>query len=401
MKRVAPGILRRTSRPRAAMLSALACIVVAALAGSASGGDRHHVAKPPIKIGVIISLTGPYQIFGVQSKQSVNLAINDINARGGINGRRVTFKYFDDQSTPEGASLAAQQAAADSSVVAVTGGNTGVTGSVESQIFEKAGIPFVGTFGETTNDFPGKWVFKQSPSFPQHAQAILSFMKKVLKVQSLGIVYQDIGYGQAVSGTMKTKAKDFGLRITAAEAVPPGTTDATPQLRNVISSGAQAISMVSSNGHSVIVANWASLGKPVPLVGDLGSSTPANLAAAGDLARGVPTLTYYNATDPSPRQERFTKIFQKAYGDVPQVINASSWDGIQILFQVMKGIKNPTRSSVRTGLEKLRKFNGVGGIYSFSKTNHQGFTLAGFQWNTYLGNGKYIVNKAWAKTVKR
>jgi branched-chain amino acid transport system substrate-binding protein len=363
-------------------------------------GAKARAAAAPLQLAAVVSLTGQFQAFGVQSQQSIQLAVKDINKSGGINGRQVKVQIFDDQSTPEGSASAAQRIGANKSFLGVTGGNTGVTGSPEAQVFNASQIPFVGTYGDATRGKPLEWVFKQSPTFSTHAVAILTFLHDVLKVKKVGVIYQTNGYGQAVAQTMGRSGKKYGVSAVT-QGVPPTATNVTPALKKLIDQGVQAIVTAQSNNHSVTVRDLSTLSAKIPLVGDLGSSTPANLAAAGNLARGMPTLTYFNATAPLDRQKAFATLFENTYGDVPQVINASSWDGIQLLLRALKlAGKNPTRSSLRSALETAPKWAGVAGVYKFTKNNHQGATIDSFEWNTYLGNGKYRLNNEWLKATK-
>jgi ABC-type branched-subunit amino acid transport system substrate-binding protein len=169
----------------------------------------------------------------------------------------------------------------------------------------------------------------------------------------------------------------------------------TIQIQRVLNAGAQVMILGTSSTNAVPVNNWAALGSPIPIIGGIGLSSPLQIRGAEDAGKKVSAIVaYFTGDDPLPRQKEMVAEFQKTEGKVAQYQNGSGWDGVMMLARVLESGAD-TREKVRDALETMfTKWEGVAGIYTFSKTSHQGYDPDGLIFVQYLGDGHY---KRWSK----
>jgi branched-chain amino acid transport system substrate-binding protein len=353
----------------------------------------------PLKIAAVISLSGKASVFGAIDHQSMQLAVDDVNASGGISGRKLQIDFLDDASAPDVATTVSQQAASDPDVIAVAGaGSTAATVQPNLNILNRVGVPTMDLTGSQTKSAdPGHWTFRLGVAYDSSGLATMSFIHDYLpNVSKFGLEYETGPFGQGYLDSMKNGASQFGLQLADAEAVQPNATDELPQMRRLLAAGSQAIVLVKNTSLSVPINNWASLGYPVPVIGSLGYATAASVSVAEDASRHITAIpAYVLATSPLPRQKALVGQYQKAYGTLPPSQAARGWDAVHILAKVLRA-GNVTRSSIRTALETITNYQGAGGVFTFSPSNHQGYNESDLIWIHYSGNGNYAYYGPWA-----
>jgi branched-chain amino acid transport system substrate-binding protein len=368
-------------------------------AGSAKSGGGGANAGP-VKIAVILSLTGPVSAFGNLAKDGVELGVADINANGGINGRKLQAEYFDDTSRPEKATALAQQVTSDDSFVAAVAGSTVATGPAMMPIINSGKLPAVSLFGDADQSVdPGPYVFKTAATFDQHADALLAYVKDQLGKSKVALEYQGNEYGAAVAEGMKKTAPDEGLQLVATESIDPNTTEATPAVRKALGSNPDVLISNNTTNIAPVVSAWKALGTSVPLILGIGASAAANLEAADKQATGLPVLAVFSGDSPLERQKAMADAYRAAKGKSAQYNNATGWDSVHLLAEAMKRASELTREGVKAGMEQTTDYQGAGGIYTFKAGDHQGFAPDGWMWLRYAGGGKYDLDPAWAKSA--
>jgi branched-chain amino acid transport system substrate-binding protein len=367
------------------------------LVSAACGGDDSSSGSgDAVKIGVVISLSGPVSAFGLLTKSGIDLAVKDVNAKGGVNGKPLEVKYFDDTSRPERAVALAQQVIQDKSIVAVIGGTAAATGPALVPVLDKGGVPTITLFGDPSKTTaPMEHVFHTAAAYDQHAEAILAYVRDQAKKTRLGVEFQTNDYGQTVSKAISAKASSYGIQVVASEGLDPNTTDAGPTVRKILAANPDAMVSVNTTNLAPVISAWKSSGSSVPLVQTIAASVSANLAAADQASIGLPVLAYFNGQVPLARQKAVADAYQKQYGKPAQYNVATGWDALHLMAQATSGDK-PTRDSVTAALNKVNKYEGAAGIITFSPQSHEGFDDSGWIWLTYEGGASYKLNEAWA-----
>lgn len=379
----------------AVLLSLATAACGSSSSGSGSSGSSSG-SKDPIEVGAILSLSGAVSAFGLLTQQGVDLAVTDVNAHGGVNGRQLGVKYFDDTSRPERAVALAQQVVSDKNIVAVIGGTAAATGPALTPVLNKGGVPTITLYGDpkqTTS--PGEFIFHTAAAYDQHADAILKYVHDELKKTKLGVEYQGNQYGQDVSAAISSLASKYGIQIVASQSIDPNTTDATPIVQKVLGANPEVMVSVNTTNVAPVIAAWKSSGTSVPLVETIASSVSANLSAADHAATGLPVLAYFNGQTTLARQKDAAAAYLTKNGKPAQYNVATGWDAVHIMAKAMASA-DPTRKSVTAGLNGINGYQGAAGIISFSASDHEGFDDSGWIWLTYQGNGNYKFDPLWA-----
>jgi branched-chain amino acid transport system substrate-binding protein len=365
-------------------VAVLAAGIVAARSRASSS------APPPIKLASVLSLTGPTSAFGILAQQGVQTAVQYINAHGGINGRKIIYENLDDQSSAAQTSALFQQVASDSSVLGVIGPSAALDGPAGAVAANNLHIPTITLNGDAnTSDNPGPWVFRTAATFQMHAEAILRFCKQSLHRGIIGLEYQNAGYGATIDKYMKSEAASYGVKVID-QGVDPTSTDVTSAYEKLLSAGANVIVSVHTTNVASSIIHWRSIGSKVPFVESIAASNPLSIGAGDQSLVGSPVLAYFSG-DTAQRgpQLAFEQYFRKLWHKTAYYNSATGSDAVHLFAEAIAGLKNPTRDSVRTTLEKLPTYTGAGGIIKWSPTNHQGFNPKGFEWLLYKGHGKF------------
>ena len=348
--------------------------------GSASGGSTAE----PIKIGAIVSLTGTYASLGQPQKQTIEMEVKRINDAGGINGRKVEVLIEDDGTDETKAVAAATKLIDQDKVVAIIGATgTGQSMAIRGAI-DRAGVPEISMAGGNaiTGTFD-KLVFQTAWSNALVAPYELAYMK-AHGITKIGLITDSGGYGKDGMAIVQADVAKYGITITSNQTFTPGDADMTAQLTNIKNSGAQAVVMWTAGAEAAtIVKNAKALGLTIPLYGSHGNARLAfaqGVGAAGDgflFAAGHVLLpeTYGTSTDEYKVATDFVSRFKAAAGAPPSTFAGHAYDALYIITNAAKTVSGDlTPSALRDAIEKTSSFSGIGGVFTFSPTDHNGLT---------------------------
>ncbi|HKP67497.1 MAG TPA: ABC transporter substrate-binding protein [Casimicrobiaceae bacterium] len=339
----------------------------------------------PFKIGTVLSVTGPGAFLGDHMKRGMQLAIDEINAKGGINGRKVEWVFYDAETQASKAVTATRRLIDDDKVdIIVGGGNASGLALAMVPLVEKAQVPFISTEGSMQIVNPvaeRKWTFKSTLDDDKVLErAADSFAKR--GITSVALLYDSSGFGQSAKEQMEKVAPKRGLKVTY-ETFNPGDTDLTAQLTRIKASDAKAIICWTITPAGVVFVKQAKqlgLGDRV-IMHSYGFVDDRYMKQAEGAAEGIdlmsqkfPVGTDLPATDPlKQRIADITARFEKKFNTKPNQFVAQTYDAIYMAADALaKGGKD--KEKVRTALEGLTDFKGVGGNFSFSPTSHSGLT---------------------------
>jgi branched-chain amino acid transport system substrate-binding protein len=269
---------------------AAAASLVAALGGSSafggSGVVRGPTAASPIKIGTLTSLTGNFAPWGIQYRAGAALAVNEINRKGGVNGRLLNLVVADDQSTPNGGIDGFRKLTQEDKVVSVGGVVGSNVGLATARLAEQAEVPqFLLRAGDDKIlTLQSRYTFRTClPPAQEDGPPILDLAQQ-RGVKSVGAIIADYAWGQAFKRALEqTFEGASGIKLNIQVAPLPAT-DFTPYLRALGNVG-----MIVATGHppggGAILAQAGQLGMKAPVIG---AYSPFSLTAraAGSSAYG-------------------------------------------------------------------------------------------------------------------
>jgi branched-chain amino acid transport system substrate-binding protein len=373
----------------------LAVMMLAAAGCSAPGGSTgvstgSAEAKPPIKIGVVVSLTGTYAGLGVPEKNAIAMEVDRINASGGIDGRNLDVLYEDDATDPAKAQAATTRLIEQEKVVAIIGATgTGQSMGMRGDI-DRAGIPQISMAGGNaiTATFD-KLVF-QTP-WPNRIVVpfTLSYMKSK-GITRIALLSDSGGYGKDGRSVVLEQVAKYGIAIVADETFNAGDTDMTTQLTKVKAKAPQAVWMWAAGKEGAIIAKNLSglqgtgtLKESIALYGTPGNGRKEFVDGAGAAAEGftfaagrILSPASYGAGTPAYKVATdFVDRYTAAYSKAPDIFAGHAFDAITILVDALKRTgPNVDPVKLRDAIEGTTGLVGVGGTFDFSATDHNGLT---------------------------
>jgi branched-chain amino acid transport system substrate-binding protein len=219
-------------------------------------------AQSTIKIGSVLSVTGPAAFLGDPELKTLQLYIDKVNGDGGVLGRKLELVYYDDGSDASKANGFAKRLIDDDKVDIIIGGTT--TGSTMAMVplVEKAQLPFISLAGAVVVIEPTKkWVFKTPHTDRMAAEKVFGDMKK-RGLTKVGLLSETSGFGQSGRKETQAVAGKYGITLVADETYGPKDTDVTAQLTKIKNTpGIQAVLVFGlGQGPAVVTKNYAQLG---------------------------------------------------------------------------------------------------------------------------------------------
>src|SRR5450830_839937 len=261
-----------------------------ALGAALALGTLSAFAADPIKIGSVLSVTGPAAFLGDPELKTLQLYVEELNKKGGVLGRQLQLVHYDDGSDANKANGFAKRLIDDDKVDILVGGTT--TGSTMSMVplAEKASIPFISLAGAVVIVEPvKKWVFKTPHTDRMAAEKVFEDMKK-RGLTKVALLSETSGFGQSGRKETQTVAAKYGITLVADETYGPKDTDITAQLTRIKSTpGVQAVFVFGlGQGPAVVTKNYGQLAMAaLPMYQSHGVASDEYLKLSGKAAEGV------------------------------------------------------------------------------------------------------------------
>jgi branched-chain amino acid transport system substrate-binding protein len=359
--------------------------VAAALASTVIGS----FAADTIKIGSVLSVTGPAAFLGDPELKTMQMYVEDINKKGGVLGRQLELVHYDDGSDANKANGFAKRLIEDDKVDILIGGTT--TGSTMSMVplAEKSGIPFISLAGAVVIIEPvKKWVFKMAHTDRMAAEKVFEDMKK-RGITKVALLSETSGFGNSGKKETEGVAARFGITLVANETYGPKDTDASPQLTKIKSTpGVEAVFVFGlGQGPAIVTKNYRQLGIALPLYHSHGVASEEFIKLAGPAAEGVrfPAAAILiadklPASDPQkPVVVAYSKAFHDKWKTDVSTFGGHAYDGLMMMSDAMNRANSTDKSKVRDALEATKGYIGTAGKVNMSTTDHMGLDASSFR----------------------
>ncbi len=263
--------------------SVLAAIGLAALTAGAPQ------ASARIKIGAVLSVTGPASFLGEPEKKTLEIYVQDINAKGGVNGEQLDLIVYDDGGDANNARTFATRLVEQDRITAMVGGTTTGTSLAMIPVFEEAQVPFISLAGSIQIIRPvRKWVFKTPHTDKMACEKIFADLKR-RNLTTIAMISGADAFGKSMRDQCVAVAPTAGITIAHEETYGPRDSDMTPQLTNIRNrASAQAvINPGFGQGPAIVTRNYRQLGISLPLYQSHGVASKQFIDLAGPAAEGV------------------------------------------------------------------------------------------------------------------
>jgi branched-chain amino acid transport system substrate-binding protein len=361
-----------------------AAIAVASLAGI--GAAR---AQEPVKLGFAGALSGPASFVGVEIKRGAEIAIDEINAKGGVKGRKLELVSRDDEHNPVKTVAQYRELVEREKVVGIVGAtNSASMLAVAPIVNDTLKVPVICPATDATaiteNDAHKQkrenYIFRVGMYGTGQANFMVDTMVKKFGHKKVGLLTWTGGWGVTGRGELQRRLNENGLSPVADETFDNNDTDMTPQLIKLKQAGAQSIlnyALVREN--TFVVKTKEKLSDSTPYVSAWGIAGPAFWKAAGNSAEGVLTSTTVTIDGPqSPERTAFIATYRKRYNEdmAAAVFAVGAYDAVYLFkTAIEKGGVEPGK--IRAALEDIPTFKGLVKDFKrpvFTKDRHNAVT---------------------------
>ncbi|WP_027995832.1 ABC transporter substrate-binding protein [Simplicispira psychrophila] len=352
-------------------------------------GALNAYAADPIKIGSILSVTGPAAFLGDPELKTMQLYVEKINKDGGVLGRPLELVHYDDGSDASKANGFAKRLIESDKVDVLVGGTT--TGSTMSivPLVEKAGMPFISLAGAVVIVEPvKKFVFKTPHTDRMAAEKVFEDMRK-RNISKVALLSETSGFGQSGKKEAEGVAAKYGITLVSNETYGPKDTDMSPQITKIKNTpGVQAVFIFGlGQGPAIATKNYKQLSVNLPLYHAHGVASEEFIKLAGPAADGVrlPAAALLvadklPANDPQkPVAVAYTKAFKEKWKTDVSTFGGHAYDGLMIAVDAIKRAGSTDKAKVRDAIEATKGYVGTGGVVNMSPTDHMGLDLSAFR----------------------
>ncbi|MCP3666789.1 MAG: ABC transporter substrate-binding protein [Gammaproteobacteria bacterium] len=362
-------------------------------------GSSQLLAADNIKIGTFLAVTGGASFLGDPELKTLQMYIEELNAKGGIDGRQLELVHYDTKGKAKDAVGFAKRLIKKDQVDVIVGGSTsGSTLAVMPEV-KKAGIPFISLAGSVKIIKPvQKWTFKMPHTDAMAAAKIFGDMQK-RGFTKIALISGNGGFGKSGHAQSLALAPQYGIEVVVDESYGKKDTDMTAQLSKVRGSGAEAIlNFGFGSGPAIVTKNVKQLGLDLPLYQSHGVASKKYIDLAGDAAEGVrlpasALLVAEMLPDSDPQKKvllAYKNKFEAAHGPV-STFGGHAYDGLMIAAEAIDRANSTDKAKVRNEIEKTTGFIGTGGIFNMSASDHLGLSLDAFKMLEIRGGNWTIV----------
>ncbi|MDH7601756.1 MAG: ABC transporter substrate-binding protein [Armatimonadota bacterium] len=354
----------------------------------------------PYVIGVIFTVTGDNAPLGVPERETVEMLVKQINAKGGIKGHPIKIVFYDDGGKPDQAVQACQKLLQNKLVLGIVGPTLSGTSLAILNMCNEAKVPLMSCAASIKIVQPvTPYVFKTAQDDAMAVGRLIDYCKK-RGYKKVAFINDSNAYGSSGREQWLKQAKAAGIDTVAVESFSTADTDMTAQLSKIRATGPQAVVCWGTNpGPAIVAKNMRSLGMKQPLLQSHGIANMEFIKLAGSAAEGVvfpagKLIVAKNISRSDPQRPvllKYAADFEKTYKKAPNTFGGHAYDAFMLLVKAIEKA-GPNRSKIRDVLENTRGFVGITGVFNFSPKDHNGLSKSSFALVT-IKNGKWTLVK--------
>jgi branched-chain amino acid transport system substrate-binding protein len=321
-----------------------------------------------IKIGFTPPVTGAAASEGALQIKAIKLALKQINAAGGVNGKQIELIIVDNQSTNPGALTALQKAVEQEKVVALIGSVKSTQIQAMSDAIKNYGIPtFIGGTNAMLTKQGNPWLFRVRPDDSIAAAAMVKYIKEDTKYTKIGILHDTDAFGTGGADLVEKGARDAGLIVVKREKYTTKDKDFTAQLLSLKNAGTEIMVLYGTNPDDVAVIQrqYRQLGSPFKYIGSPSSQMRDCLNLSRDAAEGILAVADF-VPGQSEVNRKYAEDYKKEYNNEDyDATSAWTYDGLNILVNALKK-GGEDRTKIREAILATKGYQGVLGTFSFT-----------------------------------
>lgn len=338
--------------------------------GGAAPIDAPKPADDVILLGEVGSLTGPEAAFGISTRDGIAMAIDEANEAGGVKGKKLAVRVYDDQSKPEEAASAATRLITQDKVLVILGEVASSNSLAMAPKAQEAKVPMISP--SSTNPKVtaiGDYIFRVCFIDPFQGFVMAKYAREELKFNNVAIFTdKKSAYSEGLTEVFQKKFAELGGKIVGVESYAKGDTDFRAQLTNIKKLKAQGLYVPGYYQDVAVIAEQAKeLGLKTTMMGGDGWDSAKLFELGGSAVDGSYVSNHYSADDPSPRVQEFIKKYQARYKTTPDSLAALGYDAARVAIEAMKRAPELTGPAIRDQIAATKDFPGVAGTITLDE----------------------------------
>ena len=359
------------------------------------------IAADDIKIGLVTALSGQSARAGEAITRGISIAIDELNAAGGVLGRKFVLVSRDDEATPAKGVTAARELVFNEKVAVLFGGLDTPVSMAIVPIMNQAKVPYMGPWAAgtaiTRNGANPNFVFRVSAVDELVDKAILQYAQKTFNTKKPGLILVNNPWGESNEKGLRAAMDAKGVKPAGVEKFEGNDVDVVPQLTRLKQAGADALFLVGNVGpSSQVVKSLDRMGWKVPIVSHWGPAGGRFTELAGPSAKDVHFVqTYSFFGTQTPVGAKVMKLLMAKYPDIkgpgdvtPAVGVANAYDAMHLIALAIKNAGSTEGDKIREGFFKIASYDGLIKKYNkpFSADNHDAVSENDYVWTQFIDN---------------
>jgi branched-chain amino acid transport system substrate-binding protein len=337
---------------------------------SSSSSDSSQQAKSDdvIKIGTLGPLTGNTATYGISTKNGVEVAVDEVNKAGGINGKQVKLFSEDTRGDQTEAANAATKLIEQDKVIAIVGGVLSSETMTAGPIANDAKVVMISS-SSTASGIPdiGDYIFRNCLSDDVQATQLAEYAAKDLGLKKFAIMFTNNDYGLSLKNAFEKKAKEVA-QVVDIETYNDGESDFRAQLTKIKGFNPDALYIAGYYTEAAKIAQQAQeQGLKVQILGADGFYSPKLVELGGKAVEGAIFTAGFFADDPAEAVQNFVKAYKEKYNAEPDMFAAQAYDAAKILLSAIKNANGAGGEALQAEMAKTRDFPGITGNTSFAE----------------------------------
>jgi branched-chain amino acid transport system substrate-binding protein len=344
--------------------------------------------KPAVVVGGIFSITGPASYLGEPERNTMQMMIDEINAKGGLKGQPVKAVIYDDETNVTKARLHAEKLVTKDNALAIIGPSITPSSMTVLEVTQKAKTPLISCAAAAGITAPAKdrfWTFKTAQTDEMAVARIFQYCQKH-QISKVAIITVSSAFGVAGKEQLLAQAPKFGMTVVGQEVFGDKDTDMTPQLTKIRSLPAQAVICWGVGPAPALVAkNMKQLGFTIPLIQSHGAASKKFIELAGDAADGIlmpagKLAIFKQLPDTDPQKkvcQAYDDMYRKKFNAPASSFGGYAYDAMQMLTMAIEKA-GTDKAKIRDAIEGTKNYVGVSGIFNMSPEDHNGLTPEAF-----------------------
>jgi branched-chain amino acid transport system substrate-binding protein len=328
-----------------------------------------------LELSISLPLTGSEAKFGEIQKRSYEIAAVEINAKGGIKGKRLALRFEDSQAKPETARAIVEKIIGHKQPI-IIGEYTSSCAKAVAAVAEERKTPYlvVASAADEITQKNYKYVFRQNATNAHYADAVISFMNQVVKPRTMAIIYESTSFGTSGAEDMEKQAVRLGIKVLVKEKYEKGSVDFKPILSKVKAVHPDVIYMISYvMDASLLMKQIKELRIDAKLYagGGAGFAIREFISNAKDAAEYVITATLWFHQLSYPGAREFADKYKTVYGDYPSYHGASAYAALFVVKNALEKAKSWNSEDIRAALKATNMTTAFGPVKFEDKEGYQ------------------------------